>query len=573
MRIPRPTSLVAALVAALTVLVLAVAGGPVWPDAVPGITLSSASARDSSIVVTLLRGAGAGAGGVASGAHGMKAGGVGGRSAAVDAAITDGTAIPALEPTALAGVTGQRVYADVGGQVIGARWAYAPGAAQVNVRIDTWLREQFAQHAALAGLPWPSTPVEGAPPGGMGDDRGCVRGSSTRPVAELLADRAEVPLADANGHALVISCDVVLAAGAQFSIRLRASEVQFIAGIPRLLSERVQVFSANLETGASIEGAELLAPGSLDTVIDQLRNAVDAVQGRMHEGRPIAQTLAVEASPRDLVNDVALLQGGGLVVRLPADAFVTQDEGDAIPIEVRLSPAAAAGVLSPAGQEAREALVAGAPWAAPPASGAPRTPCDLVPCVALTFDDGPGEYTPAILNALAARGATASFFVVGQQVALHPEVVDRMAREGHTLGNHTYSHINMAITPLDQILAQLERTDAEVRAACGLTPLYMRPPWASFDPRGVASYGRPIALWSADARDWQDPPVAVLTARVGEVAAPGAVVLMHDTHAGTAAAMPDIVASLAARGYRLVGMDQLVGQRPAGTIVRSALAS
>ena len=487
-----------------------------------------------------------------------------GRSAAVR--ISNDSLLPFREDRLVAGLVPQRVYADVEGHAISARWVYAPGANAVNTRIDTWLREQFAAHAHLAGRPWPAGSVEGAPPGGMDSDRGCLRGSTMKPVAELLANRQEVPLVDAEGYALVVTCDVVEAAGDVLGIRMRASEVRFVGGLPMLVSDRSETFWADLSATGAGSGGELFAQGGTPGVRDALAAGIALAQGTAQGPRrvPVAQRLREGVEVRSLLGDAAPLSDGSVVVRLPASAFEpTRDGVDPVAIEVHLRGPQLVGALTPFGERARLAADLGTPWAgAEQPVGLRHIACDLVPCISLTFDDGPGPFTASILDSLEGAGATGTFFVVGKNVEAMPELVARMATAGHVIGNHTYSHIYFPVTPIDQIQAQLDRTDAAVRAAAGITPEYLRPPWAAFDHAHLASYGRPIALWTSNSLDWQEPPASQLVTKLGNAAAPGAIVLMHDVHAVTAEAMPVIVADLQARGYQLVGLDQLIGHQP-----------
>jgi peptidoglycan/xylan/chitin deacetylase (PgdA/CDA1 family) len=178
--------------------------------------------------------------------------------------------------------------------------------------------------------------------------------------------------------------------------------------------------------------------------------------------------------------------------------------------------------------------------------------------VALTFDDGPDpEVTPRVLDALAAAGARATFFVLGERAARHPQLVRRAMREGHTVGNHTYSHPRCPGLGGDALARELESTDALLRGTAG-TPIF-RPPHGKLTPRQVwalTRMGRRIALWSCDSRDYLGADTAAI-ARVGETAVPGDVVLLHDRFARTADALPELLAGLARRGLATVALDEV----------------
>jgi chitin deacetylase len=141
--------------------------------------------------------------------------------------------------------------------------------------------------------------------------------------------------------------------------------------------------------------------------------------------------------------------------------------------------------------------------------------------VVLSFDDGPGPSTPALLDVLRARGVRAWFFLLGSQVERAPEVAARIAGEGHVLGNHTYSHARPGAITRDELVDELARTDALlVRAGARPGTIPVRLPYGCVqdDPRvGVlAALGRPHVGWTADFADWLDPEPADLARRMAE---------------------------------------------------------
>jgi peptidoglycan/xylan/chitin deacetylase (PgdA/CDA1 family) len=183
--------------------------------------------------------------------------------------------------------------------------------------------------------------------------------------------------------------------------------------------------------------------------------------------------------------------------------------------------------------------------------------------VALTFDDGPDpELTPAVLDALAEAGATATFFVVGENVRRAPELARRAVAEGHALGVHTEHHRHAWTLGPAALRAEMERGLEAVVSATGRQPLWFRPPWGSFNARSRAEarrLGLRTALWSCDAWDWV--PGATAAGILGNVAAglgDGAIIDLHDggrTRAGCRAmveALPAILRAARARGLRPV---------------------
>src|ERR1700719_4679706 len=106
------------------------------------------------------------------------------------------------------------------------------------------------------------------------------------------------------------------------------------------------------------------------------------------------------------------------------------------------------------------------------------------PYIAMTFDDGPSAtLTPKLLDLLAAHHIKATFFVIGENVAEHPEIVERAAREGHEIGNHSWSHPNFGKMSDDGIRRELQKTDDVILSATGAHPILLRPPYGSITSR------------------------------------------------------------------------------------------
>jgi len=219
------------------------------------------------------------------------------------------------------------------------------------------------------------------------------------------------------------------------------------------------------------------------------------------------------------------------------------------------------------------------------ASGCPAstgTPLHTAPgagrTIALTFDDGPGPTTGAVLDVLAARHVHATFFVVGAAVAADPGDVRRAAAEGNLIGNHTWDHAYPRSVrhgwTVPYLADQVNRTDAAVVAATGRPTCFFRPP-GGFMPASVGVTGRQsrqqVVLWSVDPRDWavqgaHDPGPAgrareadrIYQAAIAGASQPHPILLLHDSggyRGATAAALPRIIAFYQAHGYRFVRLD------------------
>ncbi len=185
--------------------------------------------------------------------------------------------------------------------------------------------------------------------------------------------------------------------------------------------------------------------------------------------------------------------------------------------------------------------------------------------VALTFDDGPDPVrTPALLDALAELDAPATFFLVGDIVDANADVVRRIAREGHELGNHTYSHRYLPLARSRSVERELRATDRAVERATGIVPTLARPPWGGRSPWTVRAFRRlakRLVLWDINSNDWKGAPARAVAERVLERARPGSIILMHEARDGgevTIEAVRLLVPALRARGFELVTVSAAV---------------
>src|SRR5215813_968752 len=183
--------------------------------------------------------------------------------------------------------------------------------------------------------------------------------------------------------------------------------------------------------------------------------------------------------------------------------------------------------------------------------------------IAMTFDDGPSAtLTPKLLDLLAAHHIKATFFVIGENVAEHPEIVARAAREGHEIGNHSWSHPNLGKMSDEGVRRQLQQTDDAIKSATGERPTLMRPPYGSITDHEKRwshdQFGYDIILWDVDPYDWKRPGPAVVRARILKETRPGSIVLSHDIHPGTIEAMPSTFDALEAKGFKFVTVSELL---------------
>jgi peptidoglycan-N-acetylglucosamine deacetylase len=190
------------------------------------------------------------------------------------------------------------------------------------------------------------------------------------------------------------------------------------------------------------------------------------------------------------------------------------------------------------------------------------------PEVALTFDDGPGPYTPAVLSALEHDGVHATFFVIGRMLQYFGESAQREVRDGDVLGDHTETHPALAgLSPHDQYEQLVEQAE-RVELQGAPRPDLFRPPYGSFNAATIAQLHRlhmVMVLWSVDTDDYEQPGVATIVQRALAGAHPGAIILMHDaggTRTQTIEALPLIIRGLRAGGLKPVTVPQLLADDP-----------
>ena len=186
------------------------------------------------------------------------------------------------------------------------------------------------------------------------------------------------------------------------------------------------------------------------------------------------------------------------------------------------------------------------------------------PMVALTFDDGPGNYEDRILAVLQKYNAKATFFYVGTQAEKYPSTVKRMADAGMEIGNHSYKHENLPKLSEAGIETSLSKTNSILRKLSGQSVSLVRPPYGATGgsvKSALASTGQPSILWSIDTLDWKTKnthnTVNVVLTQVKD----GDVILMHSIYKQTAEAAEQIVPALKERGYQLVTVSELAKAR------------
>ncbi|HEU4914595.1 MAG TPA: polysaccharide deacetylase family protein [Candidatus Saccharimonadales bacterium] len=184
--------------------------------------------------------------------------------------------------------------------------------------------------------------------------------------------------------------------------------------------------------------------------------------------------------------------------------------------------------------------------------------CHRLPCLALTFDDGPESgVTPRILDILANEHVTATFFVVGKRVPGNEGILRRMHAEGHEIGNHSWSHPNLTKMLPAEVDAELAATQRAVIAAGVPAPRILRPPYGAVNDIVKSHAKMSIVRWDIDPEDWKVRDPALINAGIMAQAKPGGIILLHDIYSETADALTPAIEQLKSR-YQFVTVSQLM---------------
>ncbi|WP_443043375.1 polysaccharide deacetylase family protein [Streptomyces sp. NBC_00358] len=200
--------------------------------------------------------------------------------------------------------------------------------------------------------------------------------------------------------------------------------------------------------------------------------------------------------------------------------------------------------------------------------------CRKAKCIALTFDAGPSEHSARLLDILKEKKVKATFFLLGKRhIEKYPELVRRMADEGHEVASHTWDHKILTRIPPAEIREELRRPDDEIERLTGHRPTLMRPPQGRTDDtvRKIArEEGLAEILWSVTAKDYLTDDPDLIRERVLQQSSRDGIILLHDLYPGTVPAVPGIIDALKERGYVFVTVPQLLapGRAEPGTVYR-----
>ncbi len=186
---------------------------------------------------------------------------------------------------------------------------------------------------------------------------------------------------------------------------------------------------------------------------------------------------------------------------------------------------------------------------------------EMAPRVALTFDDGPSDMeggTEYLLDGLKERGVQATFFVLGSRAEANPLIMTRLYEEGHLIGNHTYSHVDLAEVSEEVIIEELTKTNEVIESITGEKVEFMRPPYGSWNKEDEALFHMIPVLWTVDSLDWTTSNIEEIVNKVVTEVEENDIILMHDCYQSSSEAAFQIIDILQAEGYEFVTVDELL---------------
>lgn len=179
--------------------------------------------------------------------------------------------------------------------------------------------------------------------------------------------------------------------------------------------------------------------------------------------------------------------------------------------------------------------------------------------IALTFDDGPdSECTPMLLDGLASRGVKATFFVIGKQAEEQPEIMERLVKEGHLIGNHTYNHVDIRHMTESAAKKEILKANEVIEKYTGEEPCFLRPPFGNGSSKLEKDIEMIQVLWTIDTMDWSCQNESKICSTVYREIEENSIILMHDEYPTSVRAALSIIDKLQKEGYEFVTVDKII---------------
>ncbi|MCD8046629.1 MAG: polysaccharide deacetylase family protein [Clostridiales bacterium] len=179
--------------------------------------------------------------------------------------------------------------------------------------------------------------------------------------------------------------------------------------------------------------------------------------------------------------------------------------------------------------------------------------------IALTFDDGPdGAYTPLLLDGLRERGVHVTFFLLGTQIELYPEIVEEMFADGHEIGIHSYEHVDLESLSEAAACEQIQKTGDRICELTGEWPSFVRPPYGNWLSALDNDFCLVTVMWNVDPLDWATDDTTVITQRILENTEEYDIILLHDASASSVEAAFQVIDELSRENYEFVTVEELI---------------
>lgn len=429
-----------------------------------------------------------------------------------------------------------------------ARFAYAPGDQPFNDRIDRILWD------AITSTGEKYTPTAGAPGTALGG-HGCIAGSSRWAPTQVVAEVAP----GAVGPAALVVCDALPAFGPFAGQVVRTVTT---GALGEIVSDVSTTLYADTSANGLIEGGDLWNEQAVPTVwravVDRMRRDAGSLSLAAIADPLPDQHALMDASVRS-----AVIAPDGLYVTVPGG--LTAPELTALGVPAATEPFTAvipfadidAG-LSDTGRAVTAA--AATPFQRPAGPSFPQRPdCELLVCVALTYDDGPTGLTPQLVETLIEKEAPATFYMPGDAVRNFPDIARQVAEAGNEIEGHTLTHARLTDLSRAGVHDEIWNGAKEIELATGVKMTHFRPPWGQYNNAVMAAAGLPAMLWDLDTFDWTGRPAEEIVNLVVTEAKAGGVILFHDTQQNTVASAGTIIDQLRDRGFTMVTVLQLFG--------------
>lgn len=347
-------------------------------------------------------------------------------------------------------------------------------------------------------------------------------------------------------HAMTIGWQLLGHSGQATGIQLWVAQQHGLT----VTIERVTVwYDTPTETVLALP--DVIAPRAWPAVVSAIADALTPT----YRPNRVRAALGADGATRGKGPTFGFAADGDLVVTFAAGVL----SGGSEPVSVRLAKSPLASRLSAAGRSARAATQAHRAPAKPA-----RADCAKRRCVALTFDDGPGSFTAELVALLQQHEVPATFFVVGDRVRQSPDLLATVSAAGMEIGNHSSFHDELTFLAARDLKRDLEATSDAIAAATGHRPTLLRPPYGSRNAtvdRVSEHLGLSEILWDIDTLDWRYADSRrVQNVAVGS-AGRGSIVLLHDVHRTSVGGVPGIIRGLQRRGFTLVTVSELLGDR------------